>query len=65
MINNYEKGIAVIKLRIMILEKDEMTEKLRTCKEISEVVSRLPNITSQAECDKITKQIVKELVEHL
>ena len=49
------------KLRSMILEKDEMTEKLRACKEISELVSRLPNITSQAERDKITKQVMKEL----
>ena len=50
-----------IKLQSMLLEKEELGEKLKTCEGISELVSRLPNLTSQEERDETTKQVIAKL----
>ena len=49
------------KLKSMLLEKEEMEKKFKTCLGISELVSRLPNVTDQAERDDITKQAMNKL----
>lgn len=48
-------------LKSMLLEKEQIEEKLKTCKGIRELVSKLPNLTSQAECDEVTKQVIMKL----
>ena len=49
------------KLKSMLLEKEEINAKLKTCQGISELVSRLPNVTSQDERDEITEKVMSEL----
>lgn len=49
------------RLKSMLLEKEEMQEKLATCRGISDLVSQLPNVTNQAERDEITKQVITKL----
>ena len=51
-----EKTLAAeTKLKNMLLE--EMGIKLKTCKGISELVSKLLNLTCQAERDEVTKEV--------
>lgn len=51
------------KLQSMLTEKEETEKKLKTCKGISELVSQLPNVTNQEQCDKITQQAMSKLRE--
>lgn len=48
-------------LKSILLEKEQIEEKLKTCKGIRELVSKLPNLTSQEECDEVTKQVIVKL----
>ncbi len=51
------------KLTSMLIEKEEIEKKLKTCKGISELVSQLPNVTNQEERDEITQQAMSKLRE--